>query len=586
MLKWECDGFWKSRLDALKNQWLMSVPAVNPQILEMFSDRDQPPWRKLWPWQGEFAGKYLTSLAWSCRLTGDAELKAHTGWFVKQLLSRQADTGYLGCFPSEYALTNRAPHNFDGPTWDAWSHYHIMYGLIQYHELTGDTKSLAAACKIADLIISIYGGNTAVKLAETGEAHTNQAPAHGILALYRHTGEPRYLAFGKQLIDEFSTENAGKKIGGDFFNAGLKHIPFYQTSLPRWESLHSLMALAEYYRITGEKDYFDAFASLWRSIRDYDRHNTGGFSSGEQATGNPYAPEAIENCCTIAWMELSVEMLLLSGNPVVADELEWSLMNTVLGMHSPSGRWATYNTPSNGVRRAAEDEIGFQARPGSPELNCCSVNSPKGYALLHRWAAVPIENGWNINFYGSGNWLLADGVTLKAVSDYPTAPEWTATLRLAKNIAPQKLAFRIPSWSKNTVFSINGKSFAATPGSYCTPAHNWQDGDVIEIIFDFIPRIWRGERECAGEISVYRGPVLLAADQRYNRHLAMIQCAEGPFALPPLGNWTLGKAVEWTDWLPPGQLWELTTGDGMRINLCDFASAGQTGSPYRSWLKV
>ena len=56
------------------------------------------------------------------------------------------------------------------------------------------------------------------------------------------------------------------------------------------------------WRITGEPKYRDAFEHHWRSIRRWDRRNTGGFSSGEQATGNPYAPTAIETCCTVAWM--------------------------------------------------------------------------------------------------------------------------------------------------------------------------------------------------------------------------------------------------------------------------------------------
>ena len=44
-----------------------------------------------------------------------------------------------------------------------------------------------------------------------------------------------------------------------------------------------------------------AFENLWWSICKLDRHNNGGFSSGEQAQGNPYHPGAIETCCTVAW---------------------------------------------------------------------------------------------------------------------------------------------------------------------------------------------------------------------------------------------------------------------------------------------
>jgi hypothetical protein len=31
---------------------------------------------------------------------------------------------------------------------------------------------------------------------------------------------------------------------------------------------------------------------------------------------------------------------------------------------------------------------------------------------------------------------------------------------------------------------------------------------------------------------------------------------------------------------------EFTAADGKTLRLCDFASAGATGSPYRSWLPI
>mgnify|MGYP000567988221 CR=1 FL=1 len=57
---------------------------------------------------------------------------------------------------------------------------------------------------------------------------------------------------------------------------------------PRWESLHPIEGILEMYAATGEADYREAFQRLWWSMTATDLHNTGGFSTWEQAKGDPY----------------------------------------------------------------------------------------------------------------------------------------------------------------------------------------------------------------------------------------------------------------------------------------------------------
>ena len=53
----------------------------------------------------------------------------------------------------------------------------------------------------------------------------------------------------------------------------------------------------------------------------------------------------------------------------------------------------------DGVRKASAHEIVFQAREGSPELNCCSVNAPRGIGMLSDWAVMVDDDGYVLNFY-------------------------------------------------------------------------------------------------------------------------------------------------------------------------------------------
>jgi DUF1680 family protein len=572
-------------VSGIVNQWVVPVEYANPAILAMFRDRDRAPYRNLLPWSGEFAGKHLTGATQIVSLYGASivpdfpDLRS----FVEGLVACQDTDGYLGPFPKAHRLTGWAS-NVDGkggPTWDAWGHYHAMIGLLVWHEATGDAKALAAARKIGDLLCDRFlGPDRKPRLVDTGSTEMNLAPAHSLAVLYRKTGEPRYLALARQIVDEeFAAKGPdGKPLAGDYLNLGLSGTPFYRGPKPRWESLHPIMALSELAMITGDERYAKAFETLWWSIAETDIHNHGGFSSGEQAQGNPYHPGAVETCCTVAWMAMTVEMLRLTGEPMAADELELSTYNAGLGAWHPSGAWSTYNTPMDGVRRANYDEIVFQARPGSPQLNCCSVNAPRLIGLLSEWRLMRDAQGLRLNAYET-SFLNAevDGtkVGLDIVGDYPEDPEVVVKVTVSQ---PAKFALRlrIPHWSSQTKVMVNGSEVEGVrAGSYLALEREWSGDTTIRIGFDFAPRIWVGERECVGKSSIYRGPVLLAYDRRLNRDAEddpMLDMAAIRGMRPTEADGTI-VAME-------------VVANGRSYRLCDFASAGQDGSLYRSWLKV
>ncbi len=447
----EIDGFMKDYLNAITKNWLLTAPDANPAMLEMFRDRDRLPYRELLPWSGEFAGKYLTAAVQVYRVTGDSKLKSYIKDFVKDLIACQdPEDGYLGPFPKGSRLTGSAPNC--GGTWDSWGHYHAMMGLLLWHEETGDEKALNAARKIGDLFCDKFmNAKKGQRLVDTGATEMNLAPMHSLCILYRKTGEKKYLDMAKQIADEFeAANNDGTPLAGDYIRTALDGKEYYQTPKPRWESLHPIMGIAELYWITGDDKYRKAYEHIWWSIVKLDRHNNGGFSSGEQAQGNPYHQGAIETCCTIAWIASSVEMLKLTGNSVVADEIELSTFNSVIGMHSPTGRWLTYNTPWTDCGRQARMKLFFQAREGSSELNCCSVNGNRGFGMISDWAFMQDAGGAALNYYGlcelavklkSGN-----KIKLKQKTEYPLGDKIKRKVSLSE---PENftLKLRVPYWS-------------------------------------------------------------------------------------------------------------------------------------------
>jgi DUF1680 family protein len=280
-------------------------------------------------------------------------------------------------------------------------------------------------------------------------------------------------------------------------------------------------------------------------------------------------------------------MLRMTGDSTIADEIELTTFNALLGAQHPSGRWWTYNTPMDGVRRASAHDIVFQAHQGAPELNCCSVNAPRGLGSLSEWAVMQAEEGVTVNFYGPCRIHLGrengaqgengESVTLTQTTDFPVSGEIELTLGLAQPRA-FALRLRIPAWSRSTQVSVNGETVPdVTSGSYLVLEREWREGDTIRLTLDMSLHIWAGQREQEGRVSLYRGPILLTYDQRFN--------TMDPDDVPPLDAEHLSYTVEKGEGsLSPWLRLRFPTADGRDLTLCDFASAGAAGTPYRSWL--
>jgi hypothetical protein len=541
-------------------------------MLEMFRVRDRQPVPGLVPWAGEFAGKYLISAVQACRMSDDPRLRPFVAAFVAELIATQADDGYIGPFRHEERLLGN---------WDLWGHYHVMLGLIMWYEDTGDQAALDCAIRAADLVCNTFL-DTGKRVWDAGSHEMNMSVITTLGHLHRLlTGKDperaaRYLRMMRDIEADWQRPPAG-----DYLRSALEGKDFFRTPKPRWESLHDLQGLVELYRITGDDSYRRAFVQHWTSIRNYDRHPDGGFTTGEQAIGNPYSDGAIETCCTIAWMALTVDMLRLTGDPAAADELELATWNGMLGAQHPSGRWWTYNTPLDGVREASAHTIVFQSRFGTPELNCCSVNAPRGLGMLSEWAALRDDKGVAVSYYGPCeiHLPLADGTHL-ALRQETAYPAEGAVRLIVQPDAPREftLRLRIPAWSANTRVTVNGEEVGGVKsGSYLALERTWNPGDVVELSLDMSLRYWAGEMGKTGQAALYRGPVLLAFDQKHNA------LDTGDVPALDLAN-LQATPVTCDARFQPIVLLELPAADGQRIHLCDFATAGAHGTHYRAWL--
>ena len=79
-----------------------------------------------------------------------------------------------------------------------------MLGLLAYYDISGDKKSLNAAKKLADRLLSLIGPGKA-DIIKTG--NYRGMPSSSILKpmmfLYKHTAEKKYLDFAKYIVSVF-----------------------------------------------------------------------------------------------------------------------------------------------------------------------------------------------------------------------------------------------------------------------------------------------------------------------------------------------------------------------------------------------
>ena len=526
-----------------------------------------------WAWYNEYPGKLLTGVSYSYRLSPSDELKAAGDQIVSELKRVQEDSGYLGIYDGGQRMGG------GGANWDVWGHYHIIYGLYQWYKATGNADAMGIATKAADYVIKHFASKANSYVA-AGTAQTNMAISHAFAILYQETGNQTYLDEAIKIVD---TCWKGP-MAGNWLESALAGKEFYEMVAPnnpftnRWEALHPLMTLGVLYEATGEARYYTALENLWLSIQKTDRHNSGSFSVGEGACGDPFRIGGIETCCSIAWLGLTTEYLQVSRNSIAADELELGYYNTMMASLLEGSKYVTYDTQMNGSLIPATQQLAFQSRPNSPDFSCCQANSARGVGELSQWAVMTDNTGLYWNFYGDADITTktpsGQTIRMEQNSIYPENGKISISINGLEKSEKFTIWFRVPSWASAYKVKIGEQSFMAkSTGAYLPITGTWANGNKIEIEIGMTFHFWEGANQCAGYTSIYYGPVLLAADTKYGSPNAKIN-------IDDLAN---AKIYRKDNMLLTV---DTTDANGKAITLISFADVGNKGSSYRSWLRT
>jgi len=499
------------------------------------------------PWIGEHVGKWLHAASLMVLNHHDPALTAKLSRVAKGLMETQEADGYLGTYEPGVRFSLKPERD-----WDVWSHKYCLIGLMAYYDTTGDPDALAVCRKAADLLIKTFGeGGILIQDAGTHMGMASTSVLEPIVQLYNHTGERKYLDFGKQIVASYDDPRASHLIA----DLNAHHAVDQAANGKAYEMLSNLVGLVELARATGDKSYLDPVLTAWNDIAAKRLYITGTGSAREHWTHDGVLPNndsTGETCVTVTWMQLNLQLLRLTGNPKYADQVERSAYNHLLGAQKEDGDEWCYYMPLNGRRNP------------SAEITCCASSGPRGVALLLTYAYATRPDGVDVNLYGAST--FSGPIQLRQESGFPFSPDVSLSVTGANKDA-KLLRLRIPAWAQGAQASLNGRPVSgAAPGQYLTLKRQWRAGDKVQLHLPITPRVVVGTGNNKGLKAVMSGPLVYALAGDLAEKAAL---GTGKLTLSASGRVTVSGR---------------TYSGRVKLTLRPFFEVGANHEPYRVWM--
>lgn len=561
----QLDGWLGTRVLANATNHLLTVD-LEPLLAGY---RHPPGWG---PWVGEYVGKWLHAATLTWAYNGNPALRKRLDYAASELIKAQGPDGYLGTYVPEKRFGL-----YDGADWDVWSHKYCLLGLLTYHQFTGNEPALNAGRKAADLLLRTFGpGKKSILSAGTHVGMAATSVLEPMVLLYRRTGDERYLAFARYLVQSWD-EPKGPRIIQTLLT--VKQVNRTANG-KAYELLSNLAGLCELARATGERQWLEPVLKAWQDIVRKRLYVTGTTSRAEAFPDdydlpNQRSAKIGETCVTVTWIQLNLQLLRLTGEAKFADQIETSLYNHLAAAQSPQGDdWCPY-PPLEGLKYY---ESG---------ISCCHSSGPRGLALAPQTTYLKAKvNGTDallVSTFETSSVTTELGgqpVTVAQRSEFPLkGVSWLQV----KSGQPARFALhlRVPPWASPLRAKVNAKPFAIAvkEGWAVLSARQWSNGDSVELRYHLGPNLVLGEHGNSGTAAMTWGPFVLAYDE--NRNPGLPRARRVGFQ---------DNRVQAPDRFESGQFLEFfsqlrTPSQGLvRAKWVPFADAGRDGGAFRVWL--
>jgi uncharacterized protein len=461
--------------------------------------------------------KTLEAIGWELAHGDRSDFAEFAASTVGLLERAQQPDGYL----NSYVQASRKPRYAKlARSHEMYCAGHLIQAAIALRRCAGAAMAesgrlLAVASRFADHLVREFSGQ------ESGlDGHPIIETA--LVELYRETGTESYLDLARQFVDQ-----RGHGLVGD---SGLgrrylqDHRPVRETDTEVGHVVRALYLEAGVTDVateTHDDELLQSSIRRWDDMVAMKTYLTGGNGSRhvDEGFGDRFElpPDRAytETCAAIASFQWSWRLLLATGDPKYADHMERVLYNGFAGAIASGGDCFFYVNPLQRREDHFEKDDPGRRREWF-SCACCPPNAMRLVASLERYLATTSDDTLYLHQY-TGAELTGVDLTVDISTDYPWSGQVTVRV-LAAPPAPRGLALRIPGWSVNSSFKINGSAERAVvpqPG-YLLLHQEWRPGDEITLHLDMTPRWTYPDRRVdavRGCAAIERGPLVCCFEQ-------------------------------------------------------------------------
>ena len=467
--------------------------------------------------------KWLEAASYSLITHPDPDLAAVVDQVVDKIIGAQQPDGYLN---THFTVTQPEMRWKNLRDWhEMYCAGHLMEAAVAHHQATGDPKLLNALARYADHIDARFGSKPGQYRGYGGHPEIELA----LVRLYHATGEERYLALSKYLVEERGQQNPHyydveavargedpRKFWARTYEYCQAHAPIREQDKVVGHAVRAMYLMSGVADLAHEYDDPTLLAvceRLWENLVYQRMYLTGGIGPSRHNEGFttdydlPDETAYAETCASIALIMWNHRLLQFVGDGHYADIIEQTLYNGFISGVSLAGDSFFYVNP------LASD--GAHHRTPWFECPCCPPNVGRILASLGNYLYSTSDSGLWIHFYAQNSATMRVGeqpVQVRLTSNYP----WDGAIKLALTLETSQafaLNLRIPGWCDAWSVKVNGAAAETTPSSngYVSIARTWESGDVVDLDLAMpVQAVYANPnvRQMQGRLALQRGPIV------------------------------------------------------------------------------